>query len=297
MTEHLAVFPELMFDTLPETLRGKTRTLWRQIEILSNPILAFSGGVDSSLVAAVLARTHGKRCLLVTAESPSLALRQRQVAQRVARELGLPHRWLVTEEMSDPRYQQNAADRCFYCKTHLYAALDRIASEYPEANILSGTNGDDLSDHRPGLQAARDRGVLAPLARAGFTKADVRQVARCLGLSVHDLPAAPCLASRIAYGVQVSPERLRKVEAAEALLWAAGFSDVRVRLLPDEVARIEVPQPEVARLLPMAEESLKLVLRSIQDLGFHAVTVDPEGFRSGKLNESLTAALPKLPIL
>jgi len=242
---------DIAWSALPDATREKVQRLQARLQRLPLPILAFSGGVDSSVVAAMLKLTHGQQCLLVTAIGPSLAERQRAIAQRVAQELGLPHRWLETRESQDPGYRRNQADRCYYCKSHLFDALTAIASRFPDTCLLSGTNHDDLSDHRPGLQAANQHRVIAPLAEAGLGKAEVRGLAQALGLSVHDLPAAPCLASRIAYGVAVTPGRLEKIEQAEGYLWAAGFSDVRVRLLAGEVARIEVPLPELPRLQAM----------------------------------------------
>ncbi|MBL8855739.1 MAG: ATP-dependent sacrificial sulfur transferase LarE [Planctomycetaceae bacterium] len=287
---------------LPAELQGKCLTLWQIVRRYAQPIVAFSGGVDSSLVAAVLARTHDRRVLLVTADSPSLSQRQRETADRVARELNLPHRWLQTQEAADPLYQRNHRDRCYYCKSHLYAALRAVAAEYPAATILSGTNHDDLSDYRPGLQAAAEQQVQSPLAEAGFTKDDVRGLARALHLSVHDLPAAPCLASRVAYGVEVTPARLHRVEQAESILWQAGFSNVRVRVLPGEIARIEVPKSEVDRLMDLCEQDvLGTTRRQFRELGFADLKIATEGFVSGSLNLEIhstdVSPLPKLPIL
>lgn len=294
--------PNDIVAELPAELADKTRRLWQIVQSMVQPIVAFSGGVDSSLVAAVLARTHAVRALLVTADSPSLSQRQREIADRVAKELKLPHRWLATEEAADPLYQRNHRDRCYYCKSHLYAALRGVAEEYPGATILSGTNLDDLSDYRPGLRAADEQNVRAPLAESGFGKADVRSLAQVLRLSVHALPAAPCLASRLAYGVEVTADRLRRVEQAERILWAAGFSDVRVRVLQGEIARIEVPKPEVPRLIAWLESrSIGAGRHEMDAIGFADVRIAPEGFVSGNLNtvENATpeSSLPKLPIL
>jgi len=280
---------------LAADLLAKTHRLWDLLSPLAHPIVAFSGGVDSAVVAAAVGRTHGTRCLLVTADSPSLAGRQRAIAERVAAELQLPHRWLPTEEADDPLYQRNHRDRCYFCKTHLYSSLRQVAAEFPQATILSGTNLDDLGDYRPGLLAAAQHQVFAPLAEAQLGKAEVRALARALGLSVHDLPAAPCLASRLAYGVEVTMERLRRVEQAEQQLWRAGFSDVRVRVLPEEVGRLEVPLVEVPRLQQASE-----LLHAIGELGFSRVEIDPQGLRSGNLNDlhtESTGGLPTLPVL
>ncbi|MDP1564035.1 MAG: ATP-dependent sacrificial sulfur transferase LarE [Pirellulaceae bacterium] len=294
--------PNDILGELSAELADKTRRLWQIVQSMAQPIVAFSGGVDSSLVAAVLAHTHGTRALLVTADSPSLSQRQRAIAERVANELKLPHRWLATQEADDPLYQRNHRDRCYYCKSHLYAALRTVAEQYPGATIVSGTNLDDLSDYRPGLRAADEQNVRAPLAESGFGKADVRNLAQVLQLSVHALPAAPCLASRLAYGVDVTTDRLHRVEQAESILWAAGFSDVRVRVLPGEIARIEVPKTEVPRLIEWLESrSIGARDREIDAIGFADVQIAPEGFVSGSLNavENATpeSPFPKLPIL
>lgn len=284
-------------DRLPlsQEVLNKVHRLWEVLSPVRHPIVAFSGGVDSAVVAAAVGRTHGNQCLLVTADSPSLSARQREIAARVAAELQLPHRWLATAEATDPLYQRNHRDRCYFCKTHLYTSLRQVAAEFPDATVLSGTNYDDLGDYRPGLLAAAQNQVFAPLAEAQMGKADVRALARALGLSVHDLPAAPCLASRLAYGVAVTPERLRRVELAEQLLWQAGFSDVRMRLLPEEIGRVEVPLAEVPRLTEATE-----LLQAILELGFLRVDIDPQGLRSGNLNHlntDSTASGPNLPIL
>ncbi|MBL8891668.1 MAG: ATP-dependent sacrificial sulfur transferase LarE [Planctomycetaceae bacterium] len=284
---------------LTEATRKKSQTLWDALRRLAQPIVAFSGGVDSALVAAVLARVNPYETLLVTADSPSLSQRQREIAARVARELNLRHQWLQTTEAEDPFYQRNQRDRCYYCKSHLYSALQALAKNHPGATILSGTNLDDLSDFRPGLRAAGERHVQAPLADAGFTKSDVRELARALRLTVHDLPAAPCLASRLAYGVSVTRERLQRVERAEHMIWQAGFTDVRVRVLDREVARLEVPRSEVSRLQSWLEDSNRV--EQLRELGFNEVVIAPEGLVSGSLNIvptiNATKTLPILPVL
>jgi pyridinium-3,5-biscarboxylic acid mononucleotide sulfurtransferase len=293
--------PSEVWDHLSDPLRQKFRCLWQTVSRFDQIVVAFSGGVDSALVAAICARLNPNRTLLVTAESPSLSLRQREIAARVALELNLPHRWLETAEASDPLYQRNHRDRCYYCKSYLYAALESIALDYPNATILNGTNHDDLSDFRPGLQAAAEHRIRAPLADAGLTKSDVRSLAQLLKLSVHDLPAAPCLASRLAYGVPVTRERLRRVEQAEHLIWQAGFSDVRVRVLAGEVARVEVPQVEVPRLRNWLAAGQAEAVRTFAELGFAEVHVAAEGLISGNLNTRSdtdhTGTLPKLRLL
>lgn len=244
-------------------------------------VIALSGGVDSAVVcqAAVFS---GKNCLAVTADSPSVARRELNDALQLVSITGVAHRILHTDEISDPAYQQNDRRRCYHCKAHLF---DSIRSLYPEATIVTGTNGDDLSDYRPGLDAARKASVRSPLAELEMTKSQVRQVARLWKLPLADKPASPCLASRLAYGVSVTPERLSMVERAETLLREMGFQECRVRLHADDLARIEVPQSELARLV-MPELRQKLTSQ-LERVGFRFVTLDLAGFRSGSLNAVL----------
>ncbi len=262
-------------------------------------VIAFSGGVDSALVAAAALRAerllaaqgHGSAAhsIAVTALSPAVPLAQRQVASRVAAELGIRHRTVATEELARSDYARNDTRRCFFCKQTLYRSLLAVATadlaEFTalgQVRIASGTNADDLGDYRPGIAAGEAAGVQTPLADLGIGKSAVRAIAALWGLSVAELPAAPCLASRIAYGVEVTAERLARIEAAEAWLAERGFSPLRVRLHAGELARIEVAAEEIPRLIqaPLLGELRKL----FHELGFRAVTVDLEGFRSGSLN-------------
>lgn len=251
--------------------------------------IAFSGGVDSAVVAAAAVRA-GTSSLAITAVSASVAQVQRQIAQRVAGELGIDHRWVTTDELSRPGYVQNDVQRCFHCKQTLYAALETIADQYDPMPLVSGTNADDLGDYRPGIQAGRAAGVQTPLADLAIGKAQVRQIATLWNLSVAELPASPCLASRLAYGVEVTDERLRRVEAAEAWLAKHGFSPLRVRLHAGELARIEVAVEQLPRLVqpPLAEQ----LLVRLRQLGFQAVTIDLAGFRSGSLNQLVSLPPP-----
>lgn len=263
-------------------------------------VIAFSGGVDSALVAAAALRAERQLVaqgqapavpsIAVTALSPAVPLAQRQVANRVAAELGIRHRTVSTEELARSDYARNDTRRCFFCKQTLYRTLLAVTAADPaefaalgEVRIVSGTNADDLGDYRPGIEAGAIAGVRTPLADLGIGKAAVRAIAALWGLSVAELPAAPCLASRIAYGVEVTAERLARIEAAEAWLAERGFSPLRVRLHAGELARIEVAEDEIPRLIqpPLLGELRKL----FHELGFRAVTVDLEGFRSGSLNQ------------
>ncbi len=252
-------------------------------------VIAFSGGVDSAVVAAAASRA-GNGSVAVTAVSASVAAVQREIAQRVAGELAIEHRWVVTDELSRPGYVQNDVRRCFHCKQTLYGALQAIAGQYGDMPIVSGTNADDLGDYRPGLEAGQLAGVITPLADLAIGKAQVRQIAALWGVSVAELPASPCLSSRLAYGVEVTPERLKRVEAAEAWLAGHGFSPLRVRLHSGELARIEVASDQLSRLVgsPLAAQ----LLAKFRQLGFQAVTVDLGGFRSGSLNQLVQLPSP-----
>jgi uncharacterized protein len=240
--------------------------------------VALSGGVDSAVVAQAAALS-GWPAISVTARSDSVSAVERRDASDLAAALGIEHHWVEPHELSDPAYQQNDVRRCYFCKSRLYAA---ISASFPDYQILSGTNHDDLGDYRPGLEAAAEASVQAPLAELAIAKAQVRQLARYWHLDVADKPASPCLASRIAYGVAVTSERLERIERAEQLLRELGWGEFRVRLHADEVARLEVPAASIERLA--SAEFRTRVVRELKQLGFRYVTLDLEGFRSGSLN-------------
>jgi pyridinium-3,5-biscarboxylic acid mononucleotide sulfurtransferase len=249
---------------------------------LPGVIIAFSGGVDSAVVAAAAVRALGPmRALAVTAVSPSLPAGELAAARQLAAELGIRHQVVNTDEGNDPRYRRNAGDRCFYCKTALYATIRR-AVELPWP-ILNGTNAEDLGDFRPGLRAAAEASVRSPLAELNIAKSMVRAIARLWGLACHNKPAGPCLASRIAPGVAVTPERLAMIDAAECRLRQAGFCDLRVRLHADNLARIEVPADDLASAMEWLACPDRL--NGFRDLGFRFVTLDLAGLRSGSMNE------------
>jgi uncharacterized protein len=247
--------------------------------------VAFSGGVDSAVVAQAAAVVLGPRALAVTAVSPSLASGELEQAKRLAVQIGIRHEIIQTQELDDPRYARNAADRCYHCKTELYTQLDRLLARYQVQVVLNGANADDLGDYRPGLRAAAEHGVRSPLAECGLTKADVRQLAADWELSCWDKPAMPCLSSRIAYGEEVTPQRLRMIDQAEQFLHAHGLADVRVRYHRGDLARIEVPIDQLFRFQDSHwREALN---RHFVSLGFRFVTLDLQGFRSGSLNSVL----------
>ncbi|MFG0261904.1 MAG: ATP-dependent sacrificial sulfur transferase LarE [Novipirellula sp. JB048] len=247
--------------------------------------VAFSGGVDSSVVAAAAMRAELDSLVAVTASSPSVAQWQLQWATRIATQIGITQRVVATDEGEREEYIRNDTRRCFYCKETLYRTLRQWASEDRTTVLVSGTNADDLGDYRPGIDAGKVAAVQTPLADLRLGKQEVRELARFFGLANADLPASPCLASRVAYGVQVTPARLSRIEQAESWLRERDFRDVRVRVHHDELARVEVPADELSRLLspPLASE-LNAALRG---LGFRFVTVDLQGLQSGSMNRVL----------
>lgn len=250
-------------------------------------VVAYSGGVDSALLAYVAARVLGARALAVTAVSPSLAAAERAAAGDFARRHGLAHLEVCTDEEDRPEYVANGRDRCYHCKSALFDALAPLAAAL-DARIALGTNLDDLGDHRPGQRAAAERGAIAPLVDAGFTKAGVRALSRELGLGTADKPAAPCLASRVSYGDPVTPQILRRIETAEAALRDLGFPVCRVRAhAQGTLARIEVPAAEI----PRAGELRERIDAAVRGAGFTFCSLDLSGFASGRLN----ALLPLLP--
>lgn len=242
-------------------------------------IVAFSGGVDSALLAAVAGQVLGERAVAVIARSPSLPRRELRLAEEVARQIGIRLIAVDTFELENPDYAANRGDRCYFCKDELFTALERVAAETGIRWIAYGENLDDLGDYRPGRRAAHEHGVRAPLREAGLAKEDVRRLARHLGLPVWNKPAFACLSSRFPVGTRITAELLRQVEEAEDVLWDLGFREFRVRH-HGEIARIEVPKEEFPRLLAAAGD----VARRLKACGYRFVTMDLEGFRSGSLN-------------
>ncbi|HWZ28868.1 MAG TPA: ATP-dependent sacrificial sulfur transferase LarE [Gemmatimonadales bacterium] len=243
-------------------------------------LLGYSGGVDSALLAVVLRQELGReRMLAAIGRSDSYPEAQWRLAHDIARRFDVPVLEVATHELDDPRYLANPTNRCFFCKTELWSRLGQVAAERGLAVICDGTNADDLGEHRPGRAAGAAAGIRSPLADAGLTKADIRLAAESLGLPNWDAPAAPCLSSRIQYGIAVTPARLKQVEAAEAYLRAEGVTgDLRVRHT-GTAARIEVDPS----FIDLVESRLGAVRGRLAELGFTAVEVDPRGYRRGSL--------------
>ncbi|MBL8869889.1 MAG: ATP-dependent sacrificial sulfur transferase LarE [Planctomycetaceae bacterium] len=245
-------------------------------------LIAFSGGVDSAVVARAASEYLGDKALAVTGVGPAVAQSELKIAADVAKQISICHEFVTTHESEQEAYRVNDLRRCYHCKTELYGTLVRLAKDRKIEVVVSGTNADDLGDYRPGLQAAAENAIQHPLAELGFTKAHVRELAHYWGLSVADKPASPCLASRIAYGVEVTPERLKRVELAEAWLAERGLREFRVRVHQDELARLEITYADLAQFFK-DDEFRRSVAHELRKLGFNRVTVDLEGFCSGSL--------------
>lgn len=263
------------------TLEVRCDRLRAGLRDLDRVAVAFSGGADSAFLAWMAHDTLGRdRAVAVTAVSPSLADREHDDCRVLAGEWGLDWREVHTEEMTNAAYRRNDTDRCFWCKDALMDAVGPLVDAL-DTTVALGVNLDDLDDHRPGQKAAAERGAVFPLVDAGFTKADVREASRRLGLRTWDKPAAPCLASRLPYGTPVTLGRLRSVETAEAALRAMGFDELRVRH-HGELARVELPLDRLAEALAVRDE----VVTAVRAAGYRWVTIDLDGLRSGNLNPS-----------
>ena len=264
----------------------KYNSLRSILKTLGRAVIAYSGGADSTFLLKAAVDTMGaENVIACIGISPSLSDSQKTIALDTAEFIGIDVRRIRSDELDDTNYSANNADRCFHCKTHLYRSLGEIAKAEGIEHILCGSNLDDEDDFRPGNRAALDFAVRSPLAQARLTKADIRQLSRKLGLVTADMPASPCLASRISYGLEVTAERLNQVEEAEDFLRSRGFVEFRVRHHGD-VARIEVLTEDIKKVVE--DGGRAAIVEKFKSLGFKFITVDMQGFRSGALNEVLT---------
>jgi uncharacterized protein len=281
------VLTSTQWDALVEQSAPKVVRLREALRSLGSALVAFSGGVDSTFVLRIARDELGDRAVALTAISASVAPEEKRDAEALARELGARHVSVNSDEVSDPRYAANPTNRCYFCKSELYALCTGWQTQLGLAAIVDGFNADDTRDHRPGHQAAREATVRSPLAEVGLTKDEIRAHSRALGLRTWDKPQMPCLASRIPYGTAVTAERLVQIGSAESELRAAGLRNFRVRY-HGEVARLEVAAEEQHRFAdPVFRERIN---RALRERGFVYVALDLEPFRSGRLNEA--AGLP-----
>ena len=270
-------------SSLSVSLLVKYTRLKSLFQELQRVVVAYSGGVDSTLVARVALDTLGKENVLaVIAISPSLGHEEKHQALAMLEEIGIPYLKVETHEVEDPRYAANSANRCYFCKEHVYDALGDVAQVREYQAVVDGFNLDDAGDHRPGRQAGRERGVRSPLHEASFTKADIRNLARHLGLSNWAKPAMACLSSRVEYGTAITPEILSQIDKAETQLRALGFTDLRVRH-HDNLARIELDDSVLNEALVRRSE----IIQAVKAAGYVYVALDLQGLRHGSMNEAL----------
>ena len=266
------------------SIEDKENLLLSRLAAIPSIIVALSGGADSAYLAWAANRALSDRALSVTALSPSFAAHDREIVEQFVKKLALRHEFIETHEMENPAYRANQPDRCYFCKDELFSMLDNLARSREFAAIAYGVNADDTLDFRPGHRAATEHKVLAPLLDAGLAKAEIRALSQRAGLPTWDRPASACLASRVPYGTEVTPERLALIERGEAALRELGFRQFRVRI-HDNLARVEISQDEMPRAL--SQEMAAAISKHLKSAGFDYVALDLQGYRQGSLNEAL----------
>ncbi len=276
---------------ISSSLRTKLSQLQQLFEEMDRALIAYSGGVDSTLMAKIAFDVLGDRSLAITANSPSLLPEELEDAKIQAAEIGITHEVVITHEMDNPNYTSNPINRCYFCKSELHDTLKPLALERDYPYVVDGVNADDLQDYRPGIQAAKERGARSPLAEIGLTKAEVRQLSQYLGLSWWDKPAQPCLSSRFPYGEEITIEKLQRVGRGERYLRQLGLKNLRVRS-EGETAKIELPPEQIKEFI--LTHDLPQLVAAFQSFGFLYVTLDLEGYKSGKLNQILSYSLQTL---